>query len=105
MISINVNSSRKVISRCQEDSAEFTTQQSQFPTYCPDGPKELFGRPSVFGEVSKHLSRHKPQGTHVCIDVRTAQRTTTPESICLHKCPNSKLKAANSEHCMQSSRR
>lgn len=83
MISINVISSRKVISRCQEDSAEFTTQQSQFPSYCPDGPKESFGCPSVFGEVSKHLSRHQSQGTHVCIDVRTAQRTTTLEtSVC-----------------------
>jgi hypothetical protein len=48
MTSISVISSRKPISRHQEDSVQFTAQQSQFPTYRPDGPEEAFGHPSVF---------------------------------------------------------
>jgi hypothetical protein len=71
MTSINVMSSRKAISRHQEDYVQFTAQQSRFPTYRPDGPEEASERPSVFKEVSEHLSRHQPQGTHVRIDVQT----------------------------------
>lgn len=55
--------------------------------------------------MSKHLSKHQPQGTHVCTDVQTAQGTETPKSTCLHRCPNGKLEARNSEHCKQPSRR
>jgi len=50
MTSIGVISSRKAISRSQEDSAQFTTQQSRFPTYRPDSPEEAFERPSMFEE-------------------------------------------------------
>jgi hypothetical protein len=105
MTSISVISSRKAISKCQEDFGQFITQQSRFPTYRPNGPEEVSGRPLVFEEVSEHLHRHQPQGTHVRTDVRTAQRTVTPKSTCLQRCPNSKLKAATSEHCKQQSGR
>jgi hypothetical protein len=94
--------SRKAI---KEDSDALTAQQIQFPCYHPDGLEEEFGRPSVFEEVSEHFSRHQPQGTHVCIDIRTTQRTSTLKSTCSHRCPNSKLKAANSEDRMQPSER
>jgi hypothetical protein len=47
---INVISSRNVISRHQEDSAQFTAQQGLLPTYHPDGPEEASGHPSVFEE-------------------------------------------------------
>jgi hypothetical protein len=60
MTSISVISSRNAISRHHEDSAQFTAQQSRFPTYRPDGLEEASGRPSVFEEASKHLSRHQP---------------------------------------------
>jgi hypothetical protein len=60
MTSISVISSKKAISRHQEDSTQFTAQQSRFPTYHPDGPKEDSERPSMFEEVFEHLSRHQP---------------------------------------------
>jgi hypothetical protein len=72
LISISVINLRKAISRCQEDSAQFTTQQSRFPTYRLDGLEESFRRPLVFKEVSEHLNRHQPQGTHVRTDVQIA---------------------------------
>jgi hypothetical protein len=72
MTSISVISSRKEISSCQEDSMQCTAQQSRFTYYHSGSPEEASGRPSVFKKVPKHLSRHQPQGTHVCIDVRTA---------------------------------
>jgi hypothetical protein len=97
MTSINVISSRKTIFGCQEDFAQLTAQQSRFPTYRPDNPEEASRCPSVFEEVSEHLSRHQPHGT----DVRTDVQTATPESTCLHRCSNGKLKAGNSEHCKQ----
>jgi len=105
MTSISVISSRKAISRCQEDFTQFTTQQSRFLTYRSDSPEEASERPSVFNEVSEHLNRHQSQGTYVRTDVQTVQWTTTPESTCLHRCPNRKLKATNNDHCKQPSGR
>jgi hypothetical protein len=49
----------------------------------------------------EHLSRHQPQGGDVRIDVQIAQRIATLKSTCLHKCPDGKLEAGNSEHWKQ----
>jgi hypothetical protein len=65
--------SERQFSGYPEDSARGTTQQRRFPCYHLDGP-------SVFEEESEHLSRHQSQKTNVCIDVQTAQRTSTPEA-------------------------
>jgi len=89
----------------KEVSDALTTQQRWFPYYRPDDSDEASRRPPVFEEMSEHLSRHQPQGTHVRTNIRTAHRTPTPESTCSHKCLNSKLKVANSEDSMQPSRR
>jgi hypothetical protein len=56
----------------KKDSDALTAQQRRFPYYRPDGPEEAFGCPSVFEKVFEHLSKHKPQGTHVRTGVRTA---------------------------------
>jgi len=97
--------SERQFAGCLEDSAHGTAQQIRLPCYHPDGPEEASGHPPVFEEVSKHLSRHQPQGTHVRTNVQTAQRTPRPESPYSHKCSNSKLKVANSEDSMQPSGR
>jgi hypothetical protein len=89
----------------KEDSDELTTQQRRFSCYHPDVPEEASERSLEFEEVSEHLSRHQPQGTHVRTDVWTAQQTPTPESTYSHRCPNNKLKDANSEDSMQPSGR
>jgi len=80
MTSVSVIISKKAIFRLQEDSVQFTAQQSRFPTFRIDGPEEASGHPSVFEEVSEHLSRHQPQETHVYINVMIAQRMSTLES-------------------------
>jgi hypothetical protein len=74
MTSINVISSRNAISWCQEDSTQFTAQQSLFPTYHPDGP-------SVFEEVSK-----------------TPQQTPTTGNSCSHRCLDSLEDSNSREH-------
>ncbi len=72
--------------------------KSWFPTYRPDGPEEASGP----HQCSKNVQT--PQETpQQCIDDQTAQQTASPESTYLHRFPNSKLVAANSEHCKQPS--
>jgi hypothetical protein len=82
MTSICVINSRKAISSCQENSTQFTAQQSRFPTYRPDGPEEASRRPPVFKEMSEHLNRHQPQRARIRIDVRIAQQKPKLETTC-----------------------
>jgi len=51
MASISVTSIKKAISRFQEDSAQFTTQQKLVPLLSFGRSREMSGHPSVFEEI------------------------------------------------------